>query len=157
MIARTIEQIHYKETIPFADEILRTEKLTGKGFENVSVRVRAGEVIGLYGLIGAGRSEFVLSIFGRFPKTAGQIFWKGKPVDIQREKDAIALGIALVPESRRDQSLCLNLGVGLNINLPIYKRLMKGLVINPVAEKSAADKQIREVPNQDGVARSSRV
>jgi ribose transport system ATP-binding protein len=145
MIARTIEQIHYKETIPFADEILRTEKLTGKGFQDVSIRVRAGEVIGLYGLIGAGRSEFVLSLFGRFPKTAGQIFWKGKPVDIQKEKDAISLGTALVPESRRDQGLCLNLGVGLNINLPIYKRLTKGLVINPFSEKAAADKQIREV------------
>jgi ribose transport system ATP-binding protein len=145
MIARTIEQIHYKEKIAFGEEILRTEKLTGKGFEDVSVRVRAGEVIGLYGLIGAGRSEFVLSLFGRFPKTGGQIFWKGKPIDIQREKDAISRGIALVPESRRDQGLCLNLGVGLNINLPIYKRLVKGLVINPFSERAAADKQIRDV------------
>jgi ribose transport system ATP-binding protein len=145
MIARTIEQIHYKETIPFGDEILRTEKLSGKGFEEVSIRVRAGEVIGLYGLIGAGRSEFVLSLFGRSPKTGGQIFWKGKPINIRREKDAISRGIALVPESRRDQGLCLNLGVGLNINLPIYKRLVKGVVINPFSERAAADRQIREV------------
>jgi ribose transport system ATP-binding protein len=145
MIARSIEQIHYKETIPFGAEILRTEKLTGKGFEDVSVRVRVGEVIGLYGLIGAGRSEFVQSVFGRFPKTAGQIFWKGQPVEIRREKDAISRGIALVPESRRDQGLCLNLGVGLNINLPIYKRLTQGFVINPRAEAAAADRQIRDV------------
>jgi ribose transport system ATP-binding protein len=145
MIARSIDQIHYKETIPFGDEILRTEKLTGKGFEDVSVRVRAGEVIGLYGLIGAGRSEFVQSVFGRFPKTGGQIFWKGQPVDIRREKDAISRGIALVPESRRDQGLCLNLGVGLNINLPVYKRLTKVFVIDNRAETAAADKQIREV------------
>ncbi len=145
MIARSIEQIHYKETIPFGTEILRTEKLTGKGFEDVSVRVRTGEVIGLYGLIGAGRSEFVQSVFGRFPKSGGQIFWKGQPVDIRREKDAISRGIALVPESRRDQGLCLNLGVGLNINLPIYKRLTNGFVIDNRAETAAADRQIREV------------
>ncbi|MBV9489205.1 MAG: sugar ABC transporter ATP-binding protein [Verrucomicrobia bacterium] len=145
MIARAIEQVHYKETIPFGAEILRTENLSGKGFEDVSVRVRAGEVIGLYGLIGAGRSEFVQSLFGRFPKTGGQIFWKGRPVEIRKEKDAISLGIALVPESRRDQGLCLNLGVGLNINLPIYKRLTKGLVINPFSEAAAADRQIRDV------------
>jgi ribose transport system ATP-binding protein len=145
MIARAIEQLHYKETIPFGTEILRTEKLTGKGFEDVSVRVRTGEVVGLYGLIGAGRSEFVQSVFGRFPKTGGQIFWKGQPVDIRREKDAISRGIALVPESRRDQGLCLNLGVGLNINLPIYKRLTTGFVINPRAEAAAADRQIRDV------------
>ncbi|MBV8142435.1 MAG: sugar ABC transporter ATP-binding protein [Verrucomicrobia bacterium] len=145
MIARSIDQIHYKETIPFGAEILRTEKLTGKGFEDVSVRVRTGQVIGLYGLVGAGRSEFVQSVFGRFPKTGGQIFWKGQPVDIRREKDAISRGIALVPESRRDQGLCLNLGVGLNINLPIYKRLTKGFVISPRAETAAADRQIRDV------------
>jgi ribose transport system ATP-binding protein len=145
MIARAIEQLHYKETIPFGAEILRTEKLTGKGFEDISVRVRAGEVVGLYGLIGAGRSEFVQSVFGRFPKTGGQIFWQGQPVDIRREKDAISRGIALVPESRRDQGLCLNLGVGLNINLPIYKRLTTGFVINPRAEAAAADRQIRDV------------
>jgi ribose transport system ATP-binding protein len=145
MINRTIDQLHYKETIPFGAEILRTEHLTGKGFEDVSLRVRAGEVIGLYGLIGAGRSEFVMSLFGRFPKTGGQIFWNGQPIDVRREKDAISRGIALVPESRRDQGLCLNLGVGLNINLPIYKRLTNGIVINPFAEAAAADRQIKDV------------
>jgi ribose transport system ATP-binding protein len=145
MINRSIDQVHYKETIPFGAEILRTEKLSGKGFQDISIRVRAGEVIGLYGLIGAGRSEFVQSLFGRFPKTAGQIFWKGQPVEIRKEKDAISRGIALVPESRRDQGLCLNLSVGLNINLPIYKRLTTASVINPFAEAAAADRQIREV------------
>jgi ribose transport system ATP-binding protein len=145
MINRAIDQVHYKETVPFGDEILRTEKLSGKGFADISVRVRAGEVIGLYGLIGAGRSEFVQSLFGRFPKTGGQIFWKGEPVEIRKEKDAISRGIALVPESRRDQGLCLNLGVGLNINLPIYKRLTRASVINPFAEAAAADRQIRDV------------
>jgi len=145
MINRAIDQVHYKETIPFGAEILRTEGLSGQGFQDVSVRVRAGEVIGLYGLIGAGRSEFVQSLFGRFPKTGGQIFWKGKPVNIHKEKDAISRGIALVPESRRDQGLCLNLGVGFNINLPIYHRLTTVSVINPFAEAAAADQQIRDV------------
>jgi ribose transport system ATP-binding protein len=145
MINRSIDQVHYKETIPFGPEILRTDKLSGKGFSEVSIRVRQGEVIGLYGLIGAGRSEFVQSLFGRFPSSSGQIFWKERPVQIRREKDAIKLGIALVPESRRDQGLCLNLPVSLNLNLPIYKRLTRALVINPVAESQAADQQIRDV------------
>jgi len=145
MINRAIEQVHYKESIPFGSEILRTENLSGKGFQDISIRVREGEVIGLYGLIGAGRSEFVQSLFGRFPKAGGKIFWNGKPVNIRKEKDAIRLGIALVPESRRDQGLCLNLGVGLNLNLPIYHRLSKAAVINPFAETAAADRQIRDV------------
>jgi ribose transport system ATP-binding protein len=158
MINRSIDQIHYKETIPFGDEVLRTEGLSGKGFQNVSVRVRAGEVVGLYGLIGAGRSEFVQSVFGRFPTTAGRVFWNGRPVDIRREADAIALGIALVPESRRDQGLCLNLGVGLNLNLTVYERLTRGGTISRSAEAAAADGQIRgmqiKTASRDGLVSS---
>ena len=150
MINRAIEQVHYKESMPFGSEILRTENLSGKGFQDISIRVREGEVVGLYGLIGAGRSEFVQSLFGRFPKTGGRVFWNGKPVEIRREKDAISRGIALVPESRRDQGLCLNLGVGINLNLPIYERLTKATVINPFEEAAAADKQIRNVQIKTG-------
>jgi ribose transport system ATP-binding protein len=145
MINRAVDQIHYKEQVPFGAEILRTEKLSGRGFSDVSVAVREGEVIGLYGLIGAGRSEFVQSLYGRFPCTDGQIFWNGKPVSIRKESDAINLGMALVPESRRDQGLCLNLGVGFNINLPVFDRLTKGVTISRKAETSSADTQIRNV------------
>jgi ribose transport system ATP-binding protein len=107
--------------------------------------VREGEIVGLYGLIGAGRSEFVQSIFGRFPATAGQIVWKGQAVQIRSERDAMNLGIALAPESRRDQGLCLSLGVGFNINLPIFDRLTMGPIINVAKEAQHADKQIRDV------------
>lgn len=145
MINRSIEQVHYKEPVPFGDELLRTEGLSGQGFQDVSLSVRAGEVVGLYGLIGAGRSEFLQGVFGRFPRDGGQIFWKGKPVEIRREQDAISRGIALVPESRRDQGLCLNLSVNWNLNLPIYPRLSHGGLISTAAEGAAADRQIRDV------------
>ena len=145
MINRSIDQIHYKEAIPPGAEILRTQALSGRGFTEVSLAVREGEVVGLYGLIGAGRSEFVQSLFGRHPKISGQIFWNGKPVEVKRETDAIGLGIALVPESRRDQGLCLNMGVGANINLPIFERLSRGFLIDAAAERAAADRQIRDM------------
>ena len=64
---------------------------------------------------------------------------------IRSERQAMDLGIALSPESRRDQGLCLNLGVGLNINLPIFKRLSIGPLINLTKEAATADKQIRDV------------
>ena len=131
MINRSVDQVHYKEAVPFGPEILRTEALSGPGFAEVSMAVRAGEVIGLYGLIGAGRSEFVQTLFGRFAKTGGQVFWNGAPVTILNEADAIRRGIALVPESRRDQGLCLNLGVGLNVNLSIFDRLGQGGFLSP--------------------------
>ena len=145
MINRKIDQIYIKDTVPIGATILTTEALTGPGFQDVSVTVREGEIVGLYGLVGAGRSEFVQSVFGRRPATAGRIVWRGEPVSIRTERRAMDLGIALSPESRRDQGLCLNLGVGLNINLPIFKRLSMGPLINLAREGASADKQIHDV------------
>jgi ribose transport system ATP-binding protein len=143
MINRSIDQIYHKEPVSFGATILETRKLGGDGFRDISIRVHAGEVVGLYGLIGAGRSEFVQSLFGRFPATTGEIIWQGQPVSIRAERTAMDLGIALAPESRRDQGLCLNLGVGLNLNLPIFDRLTSGPIINVASEARHADHQIR--------------
>jgi ribose transport system ATP-binding protein len=142
MIARTIEQIYHKDAVPAGDELLAVEGLSGRGFNDVSLTVRRGEIVGLYGLIGAGRSEFVQTVFGRFPRSAGRVSWKGRAVAPRREADAIALGMALVPESRRDQGLCLNLGVGTNLSLTIYDRLTRGLTVSRRAEAEEADRQI---------------
>jgi ribose transport system ATP-binding protein len=145
MINRTIDQIYHKDTVPVGAMILETEKLSGPGFHDVSIKVREGEIVGLYGLIGAGRSEFVQSVFGRRPASSGKISWQGREVSIRSERQAMDLGIALAPESRRDQGLCLTLGVGLNINLPIFKRLSVGPLISGARESASADKQIRDV------------
>jgi ribose transport system ATP-binding protein len=145
MINRKIEQIYIKEAAPIGAAVLETENLAGPGFQDVSIKVREGEIVGLYGLVGAGRSEFVQSVFGRHPATGGRILWRGQPVTIRTERQAMDLGIALSPESRRDQGLCLTLGVGLNINLPIFQRLSMGPLINLTREASSADKQIRDV------------
>jgi ribose transport system ATP-binding protein len=145
MINRTIEQIYHKETIAIGATLLETDMLSGRGFRDVSIKVREGEIVGLYGLIGAGRSEFVQSLFGRFPATSGRIVWRGKEVAIRNERLAMDLGIALAPESRRDQGLCLSLGVGFNINLPIFKQLSLGPLINLPRESASADRQIRDV------------
>jgi ribose transport system ATP-binding protein len=96
-------------------------------------------------LIGAGRSEFAQCLFGRTHKTAGEILVSGRPVSIRREKDAIDRGIVLLPESRRDQGLCLNLGVGFNLNLPIFKSLSPGGLVRPDRERAAADRQIQDL------------
>ena len=145
MINRKIDQIYHKDAVPIGATLLETEGLSGDGFHDVSIRVREGEIVGLYGLIGAGRSEFVQSVFGRFPSSKGRILWQGRVVSIRSERQAMDLGIALAPESRRDQGLCLNLGVGLNLNLPIFKRLSIGPLINSAAEAGSARRQIRDV------------
>ena len=78
MINRSIEQIFHKDVVPFGKPIIETRHLSGRGFADVSVSVREGEIVGLYGLIGAGRSEFVLSLFGREPASAGEILWQDR-------------------------------------------------------------------------------
>jgi ribose transport system ATP-binding protein len=145
MINRSIDQIYHKDSVPIGETIFETDRLSGPGFHDVSITVREGEIVGLYGLIGAGRSEFVQSVFGRHPAAGGRIVWRGKEVRIRNERQAMDLGIALSPESRRDQGLCLHLGVDLNINLPIFKRLSLGPFINLKREAAAADRQIRDV------------
>ncbi|MHA6644863.1 sugar ABC transporter ATP-binding protein [Mesorhizobium sp. A623] len=142
MINRSIEQIYHKEHFEPGAAIVEAKYLSGKGFDDVSITVREGEIVGLYGLIGAGRSEFVTTLYGRNRKSAGTIFWQGNEVAVNSEHDAIRLGMALAPESRRDQGLCLNLPVSLNLNLPIYKRISRNLLISPTQEKAQAERQI---------------
>jgi ribose transport system ATP-binding protein len=145
MVARTIEEIHYKEAIPAGDVLLDVQGLSGPGFRDVSLTVRRGEVVGLYGLVGAGRSEFVQCLFGRTRRTAGAVKLRGETVVIRHESDAIARGIALVPESRRDQGLCLNMGVGFNLNLPVFGRISPMGLVDTAAEKRDAGKQIADL------------
>lgn len=145
MINRSIEQIYHKDRYPPGATIAEARNLSGKGFDDVSLSVRAGEIVGLYGLIGAGRSEFVMTLYGREKKTAGTVLWEGKPVEIASERDAMKLGMALAPESRRDQGLCLNLPVGTNLNLPIYKRISRHLLISGTQEADSAERQIADL------------
>lgn len=145
MINRSIEQIYHKDSFSFGATVLETRNLSGPGFQDISLSVREGEIVGLYGLIGAGRSEFVSAVFGRQPKTSGSILWQGEEVAIRRERDAIKLGIALAPESRRDQGLCLSLPVSLNLNLPIYKQLSRNGLVSSREEKARADRQIADL------------
>ncbi len=145
MVARSIAEVHYKEPVARGGPLLRVSKLSGPGFDDISLDVHAGEVVGLYGLVGAGRSEFVQCLFGRTRGHTGRVEFKGREVAIRRERQAIDLGIALVPESRRDQGLCLNLGVGFNLNQTIFDRLGRAGFMDGGAERRAAAGQIRDM------------
>ena len=145
MVARSIAEVHYKEAIPRGAPLLQVEGLSGPGFRDVSLRVHAGEVVGLYGLVGAGRSEFAQCLFGRTRRSAGEVRLRGERVAIRHERDAMARGIALVPESRRDQGLCLGLGVGFNLNLPVFERISPTGLMDRAAERRLALRQIRDL------------
>src|SRR5699024_7268465 len=99
-------------------------------FENISLDVRKGDILGITGLLGAGRTELALSIFGLNKPDSGKIYMEGKEVTINSPEEAIDLGIGLVPEERGVQGLFLNKSVNENVAAAILKRLrgMMGVI-----------------------------
>ena len=98
----------------------------GKELVDINLEVHRGEVLGIFGLVGAGRTEMAKAIFGADPKDSGEIEILGKPVRIRSTRDAIANGIALIPEDRKLEGLVGIMGVGDNVVLPILKKVRRG-------------------------------
>jgi inositol transport system ATP-binding protein len=128
---------------------LRVEGLTRNGnaldphatvLANVDLEVRRGEILGIAGLVGAGRSEMVRAVFGADPFDAGQIVVDGKPVKIRSPHDAIRLGIGLVPEDRKLQALFLALTVRSNLSMAAHERISRwGIFIDETAERAMVE------------------
>lgn len=112
------------------EEILRVEKITKKGvFENITFSVKKGEVLGIGGLIGAGRTEIMNSIFGMDNRDSGKIFMHGKEVNINSPQDAIRSNIAYVTEDRHG-GMVLHMSIMENMTLPSLKMFLNGIFIN---------------------------
>jgi ribose transport system ATP-binding protein len=123
------------------DEVLLELKdVTGNGDKNISLQVHRGEILGLGGLVGAGRTELAQMIFGMVPKQSGTIVFKGNEVNPRSPREAIDLGIALVPEDRKRHGAMLGISIKNNINMPIYERNSKLGVIDSKKEKEIAEK-----------------
>ena len=122
------------------DVVLELKNVTGNGDRNINLQVRRGEIVGLGGLVGAGRTELAEIIFGAAKKQSGQIIFKGKEVNPKSPREAIDLGIALVPEDRKRHGAMLGISIKNNINMPIYQRNSTLSVINSKKEKAIAEK-----------------
>ena len=121
---------------------------TATGLHDVDLDLHAGEILGLAGLMGSGRSELARAVFGIDPLTAGEIRLRGEPIRIRRPADAIEQGIVLVPEDRRTQGLVLGDTVEHNLTLPLARRLSRGGLLDDaagarIAERYAARLEIR--------------
>ncbi|MCR4746497.1 MAG: sugar ABC transporter ATP-binding protein [Lachnospiraceae bacterium] len=130
------------------EEVMRLENVSGNGDKNISLSIKKGEILGLGGLIGAGRTELAQMIFGVVKKTDGKIIYKNKEINPKSAREAIDLGIALVPEDRKNQGALLETSIRENICMPIFKRISKATVINnkktfELAEKYRADLKIK--------------
>ncbi|MEQ1901238.1 MAG: sugar ABC transporter ATP-binding protein [Devosia sp.] len=130
MIGRDIAVAARVEARERGSELLRVEALESPGFvKDVSFAVHSGEVLGLYGLIGAGRTETAEVVFGVRRRTGGRIFWQGREVNIRSARDAVDLGMGLVPEDRKGKGLILGL-TGIN-NLTMVLMRRSGLMRLP--------------------------
>jgi ribose transport system ATP-binding protein len=111
----------------------------------VSFSLRRGEIVGITGLLGAGRTELARAIVGAEPPEAGRVMVKGRAVAVRRPKDALALGLGLVPEDRKTQGLVLGLSVERNVALPNTPRLSKWGLVRSAAETALAERWVREM------------
>src|SRR5262249_43906624 len=107
-------------------------------FDGVSFDLSAGEILGFYGLVGAGRSEVMQAIFGLTRPSRGEIRLAGRPVRLPDPAAAIAAGIAYVPEDRQGQGAVLAMSIGDNITLPVLQRIVGGLWLDRAKEASVA-------------------
>ena len=131
MVGRELtEAFPVYEGKPSDEVILEVDHLTGNGVKDVSFQVRRGEILGLGGLIGAGRTELAQMIFGMVRPQSGTIKVKGKQVHFQSPKEAILSKIAMVPEDRKKQGLVLPMSIKENISMACYKNLSRFTVIN---------------------------
>lgn len=147
MVGRDIGNENYHTDKPVEKEtILEVKDLTGSNdrFNNISFSLKRGEILGLAGLVGAGRTELVRAIFGADPVKNGEVFLKGKKVDIKCPKDAINNGIMLIPEDRKLQGFVPGLTNTANVALSNLDRYRKNGILN----FSYMDKQVKELTDQ---------
>jgi methyl-galactoside transport system ATP-binding protein/inositol transport system ATP-binding protein len=142
MVGRNVDNLFPKEVCPIGDVKFEVKNLSNKKyFKNVSFTVRKGEILGIAGLIGSGRTEVIETIFGIRPKTGGEIFIDGKEVKIKKTEDAIKLGMAWLTEDRRTSGVFPMLSVQINMviaNIPMFLNRI-GLINERKLKKTCDD------------------
>jgi ABC-type sugar transport system ATPase subunit len=131
MVGRSLEEVFQRSKAQTGETVLEVRGLTRRGvIEDISFSLLRGEILGIAGLVGAGRTETVRAIFGADPLDAGEIFIDGQRIEITSPEVAVKAGLALVPESRQQQGLMLIHSVERNITVPNLDRLFPNRLIN---------------------------
>lgn len=146
MVGRDLKGKFPRIEFPLGKNILEVKNLNaGKLVKNVSFTVKEGEILGLAGLMGAGRTETVRAIFGADPKETGTIALDGKEVKIKHPAQAIGAGIFCVPEDRKHDGLCVKLNVIDNLTLPNLDMVVKGGVVINEKASSLSNRIVRNL------------
>ena len=146
MVGREIKDLFPKPEVKIGDEMLRIEHLSRTGyFKDVSFNVRAGEIVGLTGLVGAGRTEVVESVCGITNPDEGKVYLEGKEVHIKQPSDAMKEGIILLPEDRQKEGLIMSWGLGRNVTLPTISKYAKNGFNDEKTERNLSKRLLEEV------------
>ncbi len=138
MVGRRLDTLFPKEDAAIGETVLEVVGLTRPGeFRDVSFSLRTGEILGLFGLVGAGRSEIARAIFG-IDRAAGEIRIDGDPVTISTPSTAMRYGIGFVPEDRHAEGLVLGFPISANVSLPILPRLSRFGILDRGKERALA-------------------
>ena len=146
MIGREIGERYPSRNVKIGKEVLKVKELTRKGtFHDVNFSVRAGEVLGVSGLMGAGRTEIMQAIFGNLSYESGTIEIDGKEVKISNPRQAMEHGIGFITEDRKTEGLMLDKSIRENISLCNLRRISKSSVISREAEKNMVAEAIKDL------------
>ncbi len=130
MVGRTIEEMYYKKEVAIGQELLRVENLSGSRFQNITINVKAGEILGIFGLVGAGRTDIARAIFGADKFDKGKIIVNGKEISIRKPKDSLKSGVGYLPEDRRNQGTFAQQDIEFNVNAINLDKVMKAGILN---------------------------
>lgn len=147
MLGRSFEESFPKETCEIGEEVFRVENLSGADgkVDNVSFHVRAGEIVGIAGLVGAGKSELCKTIFGAYKKTGGKVILNGKELKIKVPADAVRNGIAFVPEERRKEGVLVEENVALNLSAAALDQFCTASFVNTQKVNENAEKYVKSL------------
>jgi len=147
MVGREVSSIFPPAESETGEVVLSLKNLgcSISGVKNVTLDVRAGEVVGLAGLVGAGRTELARALFGITPSDSGEVIFNGEIVAIRSPQEAIALGIAYVPEDRRRHGVILEMPIAHNMTMAIHSRVFPGGWLRFGTERSLALDFIRDL------------
>lgn len=145
MVGRELKECFPQRSIPSEEVVLKVENMSGNGFENVSFELHKGEILGVAGLVGAGRSELARAIYGADKKRSGKVYVKGKLLNISSPNKAINYGVGMIPEDRKRHGCLLTRSVLTNVSLSVLKKISRLGFVNKKKEKAIVEKYVREL------------
>jgi ABC-type sugar transport system ATPase subunit len=146
MVGRTLDREFPKEKVAIGETLLSVQRLSRRGvIEDISFHVRRGEILGIAGLVGSGRTETARAVLGIDRIDSGEIVWKGKPVVFRDFRQAIQSGLGLVPEERKTQGLVQILAIKENITMVNIKAIIKAGIIRPALEARHSQEYVEKL------------